>query len=123
GTECGLPVGAPARGGALLADRAADGARRMKLYDAARCPYCARVRMALVHKSIDYEPVEIDLGNRPGWLYELNASGKVPVLDDGFVLAESAVIMEYLEERYPEHPLLPDDPAERAGVRLHVFRF
>jgi len=95
----------------------------MKLYDAARCPYCARVRMALVHKSIDYEPVEIDLGNRPGWLYELNASGKVPVLDDGFVLAESAVIMEYLEERYPEHPLLPDDPAERAGVRLHVFRF
>jgi glutathione S-transferase len=79
--------------------------------------------MALAHKGLPYETVEIDLGNRPQWLYELNPSGKVPVLDDGFVLPESAVIMEYLEERYPEHPLLPDDPAERASVRLHVFRF
>jgi glutathione S-transferase len=95
----------------------------VKLYDAARCPYCARVRMVLAHKGIEHETIEIDLGHRPAWLYELNASGKVPVLDDGFVLAESAVIMEYLEERYPEHRLLPDDPTERANVRLHVFRF
>lgn len=95
----------------------------MKLYDAARCPYCARVRMALVEKAIDYETVEIDLGNRPSWIYELNPSGKVPVLDDGFVLPESVVIMEYLDERYPEHRLLPDDLVERAKVRLQLFRF
>ena len=95
----------------------------MRLIDAARCPFCARVRIVLAEKGIDYETVEIDLRNRPAWIYELNPSGKVPVLDDGFVLPESAVIMEYLDERYPEHPLLPDDPAERAGVRLHVFRF
>ena len=56
----------------------------------------------LAEKGIDYEPIEIDLRNRPEWLYGLNASGKVPVLDDGFVLPESAVIMEYLEERLPQ---------------------
>jgi glutathione S-transferase len=95
----------------------------VKLYDAARCPYCARVRIVLAEKGIEYEPVEIDLGNRPGWIYQLNASGKVPVLDDGFVLPESAVIMEYLDDRYPEPALLPADLARRADARLQVFRF
>ena len=95
----------------------------MKLYDAARCPYCARVRIALAEKGIEYEPVEIDLRNRPDWLYELNASGKVPILDDGFVLPESAVIMEYLDDRYPEQRLLPDDAQSRAVARKLVFRF
>jgi glutathione S-transferase len=81
------------------------------------------VRIVLAEKGIDYEPVEIDLRDRPGWLYELNASGKVPVLDDGFVLPESAVIMEYLDERYREPALLPDDLSRRAAARLQVFRF
>jgi len=95
----------------------------VKLYDAARCPFCARVRIALAEKGFDYEPVEIDLDNRPGWIYELNPTGKVPVLDDGFVLPESAVIMEYLDDRYPQQPLLPDDPKSRALARKWVFRF
>jgi glutathione S-transferase len=95
----------------------------VKLYDAPRCPYCARVRLVLDEKGIAHERVEIDLGDRPGWIYELNPSGKVPVLDDGFVLPESAVIMEYLEERFPDPPLLPADPAARARARLAVFRF
>ena len=57
----------------------------------------------------------IDLSNRPDWLYEKNPLGKVPVLEeDSFVLPESEVIMEYLEERYPEPALLPADPAARA---------
>jgi glutathione S-transferase len=81
------------------------------------------VRIALAEKGLDYETIEIDLRNRPEWIYELNASGKVPVLDDGFVLPESAVIMEYLDEVYPNHPLLPGGPKERAIARQHVFRF
>ncbi|MGH3003421.1 MAG: glutathione S-transferase family protein [Gaiellaceae bacterium] len=95
----------------------------MRLVDAARCPYCARVRIVLAEKRIEYEQVEVDLSNRPPWVYELNASGKVPVLDDGFVLPESEVIMAYLEERYPEPPLLPEGLEERARARLLVHRF
>ena len=93
------------------------------LYDAARCPYCARVRIVLAEKGVEVEVMEIDLSDRPAWLYEKNPTGKVPVLEeDGRLLAESAVIMEFLEERYPEPPLLPPDPADRAAVRLLVFR-
>ena len=94
------------------------------LYDAARCPYCARVRIVLAEKGVPYDPVEIDLHDRPAWLYEKNPAGKVPVLEeDGWVLPESAVISEFLNERYPEPPLWPDDPGERAAGRLLVFRF
>jgi glutathione S-transferase len=95
------------------------------VYDAARCPYCARVRIVLAEKGLAYEPVEIDLSDRPAWLYEKNPRGKVPVLeeDGGLILPESTVIMEYLEERYPEPALWPADPAERALGRLWLDRF
>jgi len=94
------------------------------LYDADRCPYCARVRIVLAEKGIEYETVEVDLDDRPAWIYEKNPLGRVPVLEeDTFVLAESAVIDEYLDERYPEPSLWPADPAERALGRMLVFRF
>ena len=94
------------------------------LYDAARCPYCARVRIVLAEKGLEYEVVAIDLADRPAWIYEKNPSGRVPVLEeDGFVLPESAVIVQYLDERYPGPPLLPADPAERALARLWLDRF
>jgi RNA polymerase-associated protein len=95
----------------------------VRLIDARRCPYCARVRIALAEKQLAYETVEIDLSDRPAWVYELNPVGRVPILDDGFVLPESEVIMAYLEERYPERPLLSDDPVARARARLLVHRF
>jgi stringent starvation protein A len=95
----------------------------LTLYDAARCPYCARVRIVLAEKGIEYEPVEIDPTDRPAWIYEKNATGRVPVVEeDAWILPESAVIMEYLEERYPEPPLLAADPADRALARLWIFR-
>jgi glutathione S-transferase len=95
------------------------------VYDAARCPYCARVRVVLGDKGLAYDPIEIDLDDRPAWLYAKNPLGKVPVLEEngGLVLPESVVIMEYLEERFPEPPLWPADPAERALGRLLVEQF
>src|ERR671938_542861 len=96
----------------------------LTLYDAARCPYCARVRIVLAEKGVEFETVEVDLDDRPAWIYEKNSTGRVPVLEeDGFVLPESAVINEYLDERYPEPPLLPADPAARAAARMLIFRF
>jgi len=96
----------------------------LTLYDAPRCPYCARVRIVLAEKDVPYETVTIDLADRPAWLYEKNPVGKVPVLEDsGWVLPESAVISEFLEERFPEPTLLPADAGERAVARLAIFRF
>jgi len=93
----------------------------VKLVDALRCPYCARVRIALAEKGIEHDVVQVDLSDRPQWLRELNPPhGRVPVLDG---LPESGVIMELLEELHPEPALLPADPAERARARVQVHRF
>jgi glutathione S-transferase len=94
------------------------------LYNADRCPYVARVRIMLAEKGLEYETVEIDLSDRPAWYYEKNPTGRVPTIeeDGGPPLPESAVILEFLEERYPEPALLPADPADRAAVRLLIFR-
>jgi glutathione S-transferase len=95
----------------------------LRLVDAPRCPYCARVRITLAEKGIPHDPVVIDLADRPPWLYELNPAARVPVLEeDGWALPESVVINEFLEERYPEPPLLPADPAARSAARLRIFR-
>jgi glutathione S-transferase len=96
----------------------------LTLYDAQRCPYCVRVRIVLAEKGLEWETVAVDLDDRPAWIYEKNPLGRVPVVEeDGLVLPESVVIMEYLEERYPEPPLLPADAAERALARLLVEHF
>jgi len=96
----------------------------LTLYDADRCPYCARVRIVLAEKGVAHDTVVVDLHDRPAWIYEKNPLGKVPVLEeDELVLPESAVIMEYLDERYPEPALWPAGPAERAAGRLLVERF
>ena len=97
----------------------------LTIYDAARCPYCARVRIALADKGIEHELVAVDLDERPAFIIELNPpNGRVPVLEeDSFVLPESSVINEYLEERYPDPPLLPLDAADRARARLLIYRF
>jgi glutathione S-transferase len=76
----------------------------------------------LLHKGVDFEE---DLVYPSADGYEaLNPARKVPSLttDDGRHLAETAVLVEYLEEAYPEPALLPADPGERARVRqiLHV---
>lgn len=84
----------------------------LTLYDAERCPYVGRVRIVLAEKQIPYESVWVDLGDKPAWLYEKNPAGRVPVVeeDGGLVLAESAVIMEYLDERFPSRPCFPQTP-------------
>jgi len=61
----------------------------------------------------------VDLKNKPTELLELNPYGKVPVLIDGdAVIYESNIIDEYLEEKYPDVRLMPEDPEEKARVRI-----
>ena len=79
-----------------------------------------RVRIALHVKNLEYQIVFTDLYTKPATpeFLVLNPFAQIPVLiDDGFVLAESMAILEYLEEKYPHPPLMPKDIQARAIVR------
>jgi maleylacetoacetate isomerase len=93
----------------------------MKLYGYFRSSAAFRVRIALNLKKLDYETAAIHLRRndqtKPDYL-AVNPQGLVPTLDDGGrTLIQSLAIIEYLDEVYPDPPLLPKDPAERARVR------
>jgi maleylpyruvate isomerase len=93
----------------------------MKLHDYFRSSASYRVRIALSLKGLAFEQCFVDLRHQEqagaGYL-RVNPAGLVPVLvDDAGSHAQSLAIIEYLEERHPQPPLLPADPAGRARVR------
>jgi glutathione S-transferase len=94
----------------------------VKLYEATLSPFAARVRAQLYAKGLDVERVAPPGGLGSDEYKRINPTGRVPalVLDDGNVLPESTVIAEYLEDRFPEPPLRPADPAARARMRLLI---
>lgn len=83
-----------------------------------------RVKIALAEKGLKWEGVRVRLAQReqkkPEFL-KLNPYGKIPVLvEDGKVLFESCIINEYLDEKYPDPPLMPKDPYLRGRGRVLV---
>lgn len=94
----------------------------MKLYDYYRSSAAYRVRIALNWKGIAVGRAFVHLRKgeqRASDFLALNPQGLVPALalDDGRLLTQSLAIVEYLDEAYPEPPLLPRDVAGRARVR------
>ena len=90
----------------------------MRLYDSKSSPYCGRVRLAIYAK--DLHGIEI-LPRPPAEVFRaINPFGKVPclVMDDGFVVPESQIIVEYLEDRFPTPSLRPLGAEHRATMRL-----
>ena len=95
----------------------------MTLYSGSNDPFSHRARIVLAEKSVTYEVKEIEPGNLPEDLIDLNPYNSVPTLvDRDLVLYDSRVVMEYLDERFPHPPLMPVDPVSRARSRLMLHR-
>jgi glutathione S-transferase len=94
----------------------------IKLYTYPASSNSRKVRVVLLEKGLEFERVTIDLSKReqksPDYL-KIHPYGTVPALDDeGFVVYDSTVINEYLEDEYPYPPLMPKDSEGRARARL-----
>ena len=92
------------------------------------CPYAQRGHLTLNAKNIPYHTININLTDKPEWYQEVSPLGKVPSLElvnepGTPSLIESMVIMEYLDEKYPQKPLFPKDPLAKAQDKIWIERF
>src|SRR3712207_492038 len=97
----------------------------MKLYYGPVSLFSRKVEIALFEKKLPFERIEVAFSQTAGYapkhpdVLAANPKGQVPVLVDGSLsLYDSTVILEYLEDAYPEPALYPKTPAERARCRL-----
>ena len=94
----------------------------IKLYTFPPSTNSRKVRIALIEKALEFERVNVDLTKReqknPDYL-KLHPFGQIPTLDDeGFIIYDSTIINEYLEDEYPYPSLMPDGSEGRARARL-----
>lgn len=88
------------------------------LYGASLSPFVRKVCVALAEKDLPFEQVQIDPSRLPDDYYDLNPLGRIPALkDDAKALADSAVIVAYLDRQYPQQPLSHADPYLQAKVQ------
>lgn len=93
-----------------------------RVYNMRFCPYAQRTILALNAKEIDYEVINIDLVDKPEWLTSKSAFAKVPAIElkEGETIYESLVTVEFLDDVYPQRPLLPKDPVKKAFDKIIV---
>lgn len=114
---------------------AASATAQRVLWDSGTCPYAQRAWIALVEKDLPFDHKIVSLQDKPKDFTDLYAeinpdsaaSAKVPILvdEDGTRVIESMVVVEYLDDKYPEQGqrLLPQAAADRAKVRLFAQMF
>jgi glutathione S-transferase len=91
----------------------------MRLYLVHACPFAHRASLALQEKRIAFEPRFFQQGKRPPELEAIGSNARSPTLVDGDVQVwDSQIVLEYLEDRYPDRPLLPQRADLRANVRM-----
>lgn len=87
----------------------------LELYQFEISHYCEKVRLILDYKGLTYRKIEVTPGIGQIDLYRMSGQRKVPVLKDGSeIIADSTAIAKYLERQYPERPIIPTNPQERA---------
>jgi glutathione S-transferase len=93
------------------------------LYRAPFSTNVERVALALAHKGLEVESIVISYDDRTE-VEQVSGQGLVPVIDDeGEIVIDSTRILGYLEERYPERPIFPVDPARRAEAEIFIDWF
>lgn len=94
---------------------------RRRLFALPGCPYAHRALMVLREKGLPFELVLYDLTSRPPELDAMGSRARSPTLLDGeSAVYGSQVVLEYLEDRYPEPALMPSEPLARARVRMCI---
>lgn len=91
-----------------------------RLFSTPRSPFARKIRIILLEKNLPFETVPVDFsGARPPALLAVSPLGKVPAFvdEDGTAVFDSTVISEYLEDRYPDPPMLGRSWAERLAQR------
>jgi RNA polymerase-associated protein len=95
----------------------------LALYTSADDIHCHRTRLVLAAKGVAYDRIFVKASEPTADLLDLNPYGTLPTLvDRDLTLYDPAVVVEYLDERYPHPPLMPIDPLSRARLRLATWR-
>uniref|UniRef100_A0A336JYM0 Autophagy protein 5 n=1 Tax=Culicoides sonorensis TaxID=179676 RepID=A0A336JYM0_CULSO len=99
---------------------------KLILYSNVICPFAQRAHLVLDAKKIPYQTIYIDIWNKPEWYTSKSATGKVPALkvsDETTPIIESVVIADYLDEKYQQNKLQPNDLYQKAIDRVLVEQF
>jgi RNA polymerase-associated protein len=95
----------------------------MTLFTAPEEPQSHRTRIIVAEKGIEIDIINVVPGKYPSDLMDLNPYSTLPtLLDRDLVLYDARVIIDYIDERFPHPPLMPVDPAQRAQLRLAMYR-
>lgn len=90
----------------------------LKFYSIPVSLYCAKLRIVLRHKQLEWEEMPPPGGYGSAEYKKVVASGNLPaIVDNGLIIADSEAISEYLNEKYPHSPMLPDQLDKRAQMR------
>ncbi|MEM8602521.1 MAG: glutathione S-transferase N-terminal domain-containing protein [Cyanobacteria bacterium P01_H01_bin.121] len=87
----------------------------LELYQFELSHYCEKIRLMLNYKGLPYQAQEVAPGIGQVKLFQLSGQRQVPVLKDGEqVITDSTAIAQYLEQKFPEHLVIPSDPKQKA---------
>jgi glutathione S-transferase len=93
----------------------------LTLYSFKLCPFAHRVRIALAEKQLEAKVIEVDLKNKSPAFLAISPTGRVPLLLHGDTrIWESSIILEYLDDAFPQISLMPKNPEGRAKARLLI---